>query len=213
MAALADLRAHGAGLLVAAKRDRIARDVVVAATVEQLAKDAGARVVTADGVTVEDTPEGRLMRTLMDAFAEYERALIRARTKAALAVKRTRQERVSGRAPLGFRFEENKLVPDASEGALLARVRNLRSKGLSLARIASVLNAEGTQLRGGRLHVTTLPEPSGGRPSGSPYRRKGQGSAVGGAPFYGAARARGGHPCGPLEARWRSGPPVFPSRP
>ena len=116
MAALAALRAHGAGLLVAAKRDRIARDVVVAATVEQLARDAGARVVTADGVTVEDTPEGRLMRTLMDAFAEYERALIRARTKAALAVKRTRQERVSGRAPVGFRFEENRWFPTPPKG-------------------------------------------------------------------------------------------------
>jgi DNA invertase Pin-like site-specific DNA recombinase len=40
------LRTAGAGLLVAAKRDRIARDVVVAATVEQMARDLGARVVT-----------------------------------------------------------------------------------------------------------------------------------------------------------------------
>jgi len=43
------LRSSGAGLLVAAKRDRIARDVVVAATVEQMARAAGAKVVTADG--------------------------------------------------------------------------------------------------------------------------------------------------------------------
>ena len=41
---------------MAAKRDRIARDVVVAATVE-LARDAESTVVTADGVTVEDTPK------------------------------------------------------------------------------------------------------------------------------------------------------------
>jgi site-specific DNA recombinase len=156
MAGFAALRALGAGLLVAAKRDRIARDVVIAATVERLAQDAGARVVTADGVTVENTPEGRLMRTLMDAFAEYERALIRARTKAALAVKKARQERVSGRAPLGFRFEEGSLVPEPAEGAILARVQDMRSKGLSIARITAVLNAEGYQLRGGRWHVTTL---------------------------------------------------------
>ena len=56
MAGLAALRVHGAGVLVAAKRDRIARDVVVAATVE-LARDAESTVVTADGVTVEDTPK------------------------------------------------------------------------------------------------------------------------------------------------------------
>ena len=43
---------------MAAKRDRIARDVVVAATIERLVADAGARVVTADGVSAEQTPEG-----------------------------------------------------------------------------------------------------------------------------------------------------------
>src|SRR5713101_118682 len=58
LAALEGLRTHGAGLLVAGKRDRIARDVVVAATVERLAQDVGARVVTADGVSADDTPEG-----------------------------------------------------------------------------------------------------------------------------------------------------------
>lgn len=54
---------------VAGKRDRIARDVVVAATVERLAQDVGARVVTRDGLSADDTPEGVLMRTLMYAFA------------------------------------------------------------------------------------------------------------------------------------------------
>ena len=81
--ALEALRGHQAGILVACKRDRIARDVIVAATVEQMARDAGAHVVTADGVAVEDTPEGALMRGLMDLFAQYERSVIKARTKAA----------------------------------------------------------------------------------------------------------------------------------
>lgn len=154
--ALAAIRRSGAGLLVAARRDRIARDVVIAATVEQLARDAGARVATADGLAAEDTPEGRLMRTLVDAFAEYERALIRARTKAALAVKRSRSERVSGRAPLGFRFEGARLVADPNEGAVLQRVRQMKGRGLSLVRIADLLNSEGPTCRGGRWHVTTL---------------------------------------------------------
>lgn len=156
LAALASLREHGAGLLVAAKRDRIARDVVVAATVERLTQDAGARVVTADGVSVEDTPEGSLMRGLLDLFAQYERSVIRARTTAALAAKRARGERVSRRAPIGFRFDGTRLVADTAEGAILARVRELRSRGLSLARVAAILNAEGVNLRGGRFHVTTL---------------------------------------------------------
>jgi DNA invertase Pin-like site-specific DNA recombinase len=96
------------------------------------------------------------MRTLVDAFAAYERALIRARTKAALAVKRARRERVSGRAPLGFRFEGGRLVADQAEGAVLARIREMRARGLSLARVAEILNAEGVRCRGGRWHITTL---------------------------------------------------------
>lgn len=156
MAGLAALRAHGAGLLVAAKRDRIARHVVIAATVERLAQDAGARVITADGVTIEDTPEGQLQRGLLDLFAAYERAIIKARTKAALAIKRSRGERVSGRAPLGYRFEDGRVAPDPTEVAALARIQALRAKGLSLARVAAILNAEGLHCRGGRWHVTTL---------------------------------------------------------
>jgi len=156
LAALEAVRAHGAGLLVAGKRDRIARDVVVAATVEWLAQDAGARVVTADGVSAEDTPEGMLMRTLMDAFASYERALIRSRTRAALAVKRARGERLGGDVPIGYRAEGGRLVADVQEQAVLGRVREMRGRGLSIARVAAVLNAEGLTIRGGRIHPTTL---------------------------------------------------------
>jgi DNA invertase Pin-like site-specific DNA recombinase len=150
------LRAAGAGLLVAAKRDRIARDVVVAATVEQMAREAGANVVTADGVAVEDTPEGMLLRGLMDLFAQYERALIRSRTRAALAVKRSQGQQYTRRAPLGFRFEDGRLVEDAEECATLARVRDMKRRGMSTGRVATILNAEGLRCRGGRWHVTTL---------------------------------------------------------
>ena len=156
LAALEAVRTHGAGLLVAGKRDRIARDVVVAATVERLAQDAGARVVTADGVSAEDTPEGKLMRTLMDAFASYERAVIRSRTKAALAVKRARGERLGGDAPIGYQAEGPRLIPNEAEQVIVNRVRAMRSRGLSIARVAAVLNAEGVTIRGGRIHPTTL---------------------------------------------------------
>jgi site-specific DNA recombinase len=143
LAALADLRTHAAGVLVAAKRDRIARDVVVAATVEKMAQEAGARVVTADGVSAADTPEGALMRTMLDAFAQYERALIRARTRAALAVKRTRLEYTGGPRPFGFHREGKLLTADVGEQAALRRARELRGSGLTLRAIARALHAEG----------------------------------------------------------------------
>jgi site-specific DNA recombinase len=150
------LRASGAGLLVAAKRDRIARDVVVSATVEQMAREAGAKVVTADGMAVEDTPEGMLLRGLMDLFARYERAVIHARTRAALAVIRSKVEQYTRRAPLGFRVEDGRLVEDPEERDTMVRVRDMKRRGISTARVATILNAEGLRCRGGRWHVTTL---------------------------------------------------------
>jgi DNA invertase Pin-like site-specific DNA recombinase len=93
VAALASLTVHRAGVLVVAKRDRLARDVMAAAMLERMALDAGARIVSAAGEgTDSNDPSAVLMRTLVDAFAQYERAMIAARTKAALGAKRARGE-------------------------------------------------------------------------------------------------------------------------
>lgn len=144
-------------LLVAAKRCRLARDVVVAATIERLATKAGASVVTADGVGAGDGPEAALMRTMIDAFAAYERALIGARTKAALAAKRARGERV-GSAPLGRRVaaDGRGLEGDEREQAAIDRVLTLRAQGLSHRAIAASLNDARVPARGARWHATTI---------------------------------------------------------
>ena len=82
-------------MLLVAKRDRLGRDVIAVAMIERLIAKRGARVVSAAGEgTDSDDPSALLMRRLIDSFAEYERALIAARTRAALAAKRRRGERV-----------------------------------------------------------------------------------------------------------------------
>ncbi len=158
LAALDALKEHGAGLLVVAKRDRLARDPIVAAMVEAAAARVGARIVSAAGEGDGDDPAAILMRRMVDAFAEYERHMIRARTKAALAVKRSRGERVSGKAPFGYRFDETgrALFPREDEQRMIERVRELHDAGMSLNAIAAALNAEGVPARGTRWHPTTV---------------------------------------------------------
>lgn len=155
--ALRSVEQHRAGVLVVAKRDRLARDVVVAAAIERLAEGKGARVVSADGTGNADGPEGMLMRGLVDLFAQYERALIRSRTKAALAVKKARGERV-GDVPIGFRVaaDGRQLSAHDGEQAAVDRVRTLRAEGLTIRAIADTLNAEGIAARGKRWHATTV---------------------------------------------------------
>ena len=86
--ALDALVLEGAGVLLVAKRDRLARDVVIAAVVERMAQRVGARLLSADGTGNGDGPEDQLMRHLLSAFSEYERLLIGARTRAALRVRK-----------------------------------------------------------------------------------------------------------------------------
>src|SRR5262249_29181206 len=92
------------------------------------ALEAGAKVITADGVAVEDTPEGQLLRGMLDLFAQYERALIRARTRAALAVKRSKGEKYTPiRGKRRCRMHGGLSTgPRTAEG--LARSRRARSK-------------------------------------------------------------------------------------
>jgi DNA invertase Pin-like site-specific DNA recombinase len=158
VAALDALVEHGAGVLLVAKRDRLARDPIIAAMTERLVERAGARVLSAAGEGTEgDDPAAVLMRRMIDAFAEYERALIRARTRAALGVKRGRGERV-GQVPFGFRLGADGVHLEAhdEEQRAVVRVRTLRAEGLSLDGVAARLNAEGVPARGERWYGMTV---------------------------------------------------------
>ena len=158
LAAVEDLRVHGAGLLVVAKRDRLARDVLVSAMVERLCEREGARIQSADGTGNGKGPEAQLLRGIVDVFAAYERAIIRSRTRAALAVKRARGERI-GTIPYGYRLaaDGKHVEEEAGEQAVIARARELRAEGLSLRAIGRALLDEGRTPRNGRnWHVQVL---------------------------------------------------------
>ena len=156
VAALADVARLRAGVLAVAKRDRLARDVVVAATVERTVGRSGARVLTADGTGNGDTPADAFMRHMLDGVAALERAQIAARTKAALAVLRARGE-VSNHAPFGYRAEGGRLVADEAEQAVIATVREGRARGLTVRAIALELEQAGIVSRRGKpLHFTAV---------------------------------------------------------
>ena len=142
--ALSQLRALGAGLLVVAKRDRLARDVYIASTIERAVAQGGARVTSADGTANGDTPADAFMRTILDGAAAYERALIRARTKAALGAKKARGER-AGTISYGYRLAADgvRVEADEAEQGVLSVVRELRAAGLSHRAIVASLAARG----------------------------------------------------------------------
>lgn len=117
-------------MLLVAKRDRLGRDPLVVAMIESAVQRKGARIVSAAGEgTDSDSPSDVLMRRMVDAFAEYERLVIGARTKAALQAKKIRGERV-GSIPYGYQLDGDgkTLRTDVDEQAVLAQLRQLNPK-------------------------------------------------------------------------------------
>ena len=168
-----DLDAHAAiGLGVHADSRRVGRGrsanhaaVAVRRGDRELAERDGATIRTADGTGEGDAPEAVLMRRIVDAFAEYERLLIRARTKAALAVKKVRGER-TGDIPYGSRLASDgvHLEQHDAEQQMIEMVKRHRDSGLSLRAIGARLDATGIRPRGGgRWHPQTVANVLAGR--------------------------------------------------
>jgi DNA invertase Pin-like site-specific DNA recombinase len=139
LGALNDLRRGD--VLIVAKLDRLSRaGELETAIIEELVSRRGARILSAAGEgTDDDTPSGELLRTLMKAFSRHERALIASRTKAALAAKKARGERI-GAEPYGR---------DQDERQVLALIEECREAGFSLPEIARELNAKKFTTRAG----------------------------------------------------------------
>jgi len=158
LAALRDLEEQRAVHLVVAKWDRVARDVMLAAMVERMAERLGARVVSADGVGAGDGPEAALMRSIVQAFAAYERALIRIRTKAAMKALRAKGQ-WCGEVPFGFRLAEDgkTLLEDPAEQLAILTARKLRSRRRwTFQKIADELTRQGHRPRGTRWYPMTV---------------------------------------------------------
>ena len=138
-------------VLVVVKRDRLARDAFLSAWLEKEIKRRRGRIVSIAGEGTEsDDPSAMLMRRLVDAFSEYERSVIRARTRAAMQHKRANGQLV-GTIPYGFDLDPDgrTLVANETEQAILADIRANRSNGWTLQRIATDLSDRGIPTKKG----------------------------------------------------------------
>lgn len=140
-AAIAGLR-RGDVLLIA-KRDRLGRDSFNVMLMEKAVAKRGASIVSADGIGNGDGAADQFMRSVMDAAAQFERGLIAARTKAAMAAKRAAGQRI-GEVPFGWNLDaDGRLVENEAEQLVLQRIRECRAAGISLRKIAAILTEQG----------------------------------------------------------------------
>lgn len=142
--AITAVGSHEAGILLVAKRDRLARDSMNAAMLDAAVERQGGVVRSAAGEGTEgNDPTHILFRRMVDAFAEYERLIIAARTKAALAVLKRQQKR-TGSLPLGFVEDEGGRIYERQEWAEARRIaRQMREDGSPPRDIATMLSGRG----------------------------------------------------------------------
>jgi len=131
---LQDARGHRFNLILTVKIDRIARSMPNFHDLLKALEKAGVKFHFIDQPGISnDTADGKLMMNILEAFAEFERELIRDRTKAGLARVRAEGKRL-GRPDTKIDFE---------------KVRELKAQGLGIRRIAKELKIAPETLRRG----------------------------------------------------------------
>lgn len=142
-------------ILIVSKLDRLSRDLLNQMVIERIIERIGAQLISCAGEgTVDQGPAARLIRQIMGAFAEYERAIIRERTALARAVKVGRGEAI-GPTPFGFRRSGKRLVPHSDEISVIEHVVSARQEGKSYQAICSTLNSDNVRTKRGKRWTIT----------------------------------------------------------
>ena len=127
--ALRLLKNRDAAALVSARADRLTRVNADLYALMDISAKEGWCIRTADRVVDTCTEQGRMMAAVAGLFAQQERALISARTKAAKEVQKRRGVRLGGKTIT---------TPESTR----QRLRNLRAEGFTMRQVAEQLNAE-----------------------------------------------------------------------
>jgi site-specific DNA recombinase len=152
--ALEAVRRGRARALVVARLDRLARDTLEALLIEREFEAAGAGVLSAEGLN-GSTPEYKMLRAIVHAVGEAERARIVARMVEGKRRKAAEGGYAGGRPPFGYAAREGQLAPVAAELELVRGIfRAVVHRGWSVRRIAAALDAERALDR--RWHATTV---------------------------------------------------------
>jgi DNA invertase Pin-like site-specific DNA recombinase len=152
--------------LVVYKLDRLARDLVLQETLLSLVARAGGRVFSTfasedallDNTAEEDAPDRAMIRQILGAVSQYERAMIRLRLRSGKLAKRARGGYIGGQVPMGYQLEDDgSLAPDAAEVRAVERMKELRASGATLQSICETLTAEGfAPKRAGVWHTAVV---------------------------------------------------------
>lgn len=144
---LVALHSNGTRLVLVEKLDRLARDLMIQESIiADMKRNKFEIVSVTEPDLCSDDPSRVLMRQILGAFAQYERAMIVQKLRGARQRMRVKTGRCEGRKPFGTR---------PGEAETVQRMGELRNQGLAVDKIADALNAGGHKPRAGQQWYAT----------------------------------------------------------
>lgn len=132
--------ASGVDRIVFVKLDRLGRCAWRVGELRERLEASGVGLVSITEALDTSTPAGRLFWSMLAAFAEFERDMLRERVAAGFDEKASRGTGwIRGRTPFGYRAKPDGLVIDAAEATVVRFIFRLASQGLDNGTIAREL--------------------------------------------------------------------------
>lgn len=140
---------NGVRTIVVERVERLARDLGVQEWILRDLKQRGVALVSATEENLDADPTRVLVRQMLGAIAQYDRAMTVLKLRAARKRVKAATGRCEGRQPYGSLN---------GEAAILARMQDLRAQGSPYDKIAATLEAENvsTRIAGGRWFGSTV---------------------------------------------------------
>ena len=136
------LHSNGTKLVLVKKLDRLARDLMIQESIIADMRRNEFEIVSAmEPDLCSDDPSRVMIRQILGAFSQYERAMIVTKLRGARQRIRAKAGRCEGRKPYGTRTGESEVIE---------RMKQLRKPGMAVDRIAETLNVEGINASAGR---------------------------------------------------------------
>jgi len=131
--------------LVVAYRDRISRDFLMMAVLEDSIERKGIKILSATEESLNsDSIEATAMKQMISVMSAMERKIIARRIKNVLAHKKSNNERISRFPEYGYDFagDDSKLVVEnEEEQKVLALIKELKGEGKKITHICRELDA------------------------------------------------------------------------
>lgn len=153
---LAAIESGEVSTLYVAKLDRLCRNLADLLAIVKLCEKRDVALVSASERIDTGSPAGRMMLSMLGAFAEFEKARISERIKDVFADRRDRHKVYSGMVPFGYRRDGDSLVENGAEQSALAAIQRMHENGASYRQIATWLNQNDVVSKGRTWYASSI---------------------------------------------------------